>query len=40
MKKKMKKGFTMVTLIAFIVAMAAAGPCALSDFMTQNEKMK
>ena len=39
-KAAMNLGFTMTTFIEFIVAMAFAGPCALSASMTQNEKMK
>eukprot|EP00320_Phaeocystis_rex_P021683 CAMPEP_0119098128 /NCGR_PEP_ID=MMETSP1178-20130426/184429_1 /TAXON_ID=33656 /ORGANISM="unid sp, Strain CCMP2000" /LENGTH=132 /DNA_ID=CAMNT_0007082101 /DNA_START=664 /DNA_END=1059 /DNA_ORIENTATION=- len=40
MKKRRKGGLTITTLMAFMVEMAEAGPCALSALMTQTEKMK
>ena len=39
-KAAMNFGFTITTLMLFIVCMATDGGCALSASMTQNEKIK
>ena len=40
MKNTMKGGLTITSLIVVMMAIATAGGCAFSAFMTQNEKIK